>query len=275
MKHKDTLLVSPDVAKRMQYTQMALSADEATAKKQALIHHHLGHPGRKQFNDCVKLMDMDKLQLEKDDKLLNDNCEVCVIAKKVKLQNHIPVAKAKRPLQHVYMDLWGPNQEGSRDEWYFLSLIDNCTRFSWLYVLNNWCMETIQHELDVWLHQVECQAGQVLLIIQTDNAREFRVLILWGMKKGIEFKFIEAHTLPQNGVAERFNWIILQIVRALLFDTKISKIYWKYAVITANYLRNRTMPVKNSADENGQDRTSYELWHGHQPDLGHLRAWGC
>ena len=112
-------------------------------------------------------------------------------------------------------------------------------------------METIQHELDVWLHQVECQAGQVLLIIQTDNAREFRVLILWGMKKGIEFKFIEAHTLPQNGVAERFNQIILQIVRALLFNTKISKIYWKYAVITVNYLRNRTMPVKNSVDENG------------------------
>ena len=136
-------------------------------------------------------------------------------------------------------------------------------------------METIQHELDVWLHQVECQAGQVLLIIQTDNAREFRVLILWGMKKGIEFKFIEAHTLPQNGVVERFNWIILQIARALLFDTKISKIYWKYAVITTNYLRNRTMPVKNSADENGWDRTPYKLWHGHQPDLGHLRAWGC
>ena len=109
VKHKDTLLVSPDVAKRMQYTQMALSADEATAKKQALIHHHLGHPGRKQFNDCIKLMNMDKLQLEKDDKLLNDNCEVCVMAKKVKLQSHIPVSKAKRPLQRVYMDLWGPN----------------------------------------------------------------------------------------------------------------------------------------------------------------------
>ena len=88
---------------------MALSADEATAKKQALIHHCLGHLGRKWFNDCIRMMDMGDLQLEKDDKLLNNNCEVCVIAKKVKLQNHIPVSKAKRPLQHVYMDLWGPN----------------------------------------------------------------------------------------------------------------------------------------------------------------------
>ena len=61
MKHEDALLVGPDVAKRAQYAQMALSADEATAKKQALIHHCLGHLGRKQFNDCVKLMDMGNL----------------------------------------------------------------------------------------------------------------------------------------------------------------------------------------------------------------------
>ena len=61
MKHEDTLLVGPDVAKRTQYTQIVLSADEITAKKQALIHHCLGHLGRKQFNDCVKLMDMGDL----------------------------------------------------------------------------------------------------------------------------------------------------------------------------------------------------------------------
>ena len=85
MKHEDTLLVGPDVAKRTQYTQIALSVDEAMAKKQALIHHCLGHSGRKQFNNCVKLMDMDELQLEKDDKLLNDNCELCTMTKKVKL----------------------------------------------------------------------------------------------------------------------------------------------------------------------------------------------
>ena len=89
-----------------------------------------------------------------------------------------------------------------------------------------------------------------MLIIWMDNAREFRALILWGIEKEIEFKFIEAYTLPQNSVVERFNQIILQIMRALLFNTKISKIYWKYTVITANYLRNRIMPVKNSVDEN-------------------------
>lgn len=115
----------------------------------------------------------------------------------------------------------------------------------------------------------------MLLIIWTDNAREFKVLVPWGMEKGIELEFIEVHTLPQNGVAERFNQVILDIARALLFNTRISKIYCKYAVLTTNYLRNRTMLIKNSADENRWERTAYKLWTGHQPDLSHLRAWGC
>ena len=54
VKHVNALLVGPDVAKRTQYAWIALSADEATAKKQELIHHCLGHPGQKQFNNCVK-----------------------------------------------------------------------------------------------------------------------------------------------------------------------------------------------------------------------------
>ena len=43
VKHRDALLGGLEVAKRMQYTQLALSVDEATAKKQDLVHRWLGH----------------------------------------------------------------------------------------------------------------------------------------------------------------------------------------------------------------------------------------
>lgn len=176
----------------------------------------------------------------------------------------------------MYMDFWGPNREGAGEERYFLSLIDDCTRFSWLFIKTDRRMESVVYTLDAWLRQVERQAGQMLLVIRTDNAAEFIALKPWAESKGVELEFIEAHTPPQNGVAERFNRIILEIARALLFDAKISKIYWKYAVVTANYLRNRTTLLKDSAEEEGgEDRTPYELWHGHKPDLTHLRAWGC
>jgi transposase InsO family protein len=221
-------------------------------------------------------MDMEELRINKRDKLLDDNCEVCIKAKQVKKQGHVPVPKARRPLQRVYMDFWGPNREGAGPERYFLSLIDDCTRYSWLFIKTDRRTESVIYTLDVWSRQVERQAGQMLLIIRTDNAAEFIALKPWAKSKGIELEFIESYTPPQNGVAERFNRVILDIARALLFDAKISKIYWKYAVITANYLRNRITQLRDSAeDEDGEDRTPYELWHGHKPDLTHLRAWGC
>lgn len=103
--------------------------------------------------------------------------------------------------------------------------------------------------LEGWLRPVERQAGQMLLVIYTDNAAEFAAMMPWGESRGIEFGFIEIETLAQNGVAEWFNRIILEIARALLFDARISKKYWKYAVVTANYLRNRTTLMKESADK--------------------------
>ena len=66
---------------------------------------------------------------------------------------------------------------------------------------------------------------------------------------GLEYKFIESGTLPQNDVAERYNRLVLEIVRALLFDAKIHKKYWKYVVLYANYLRNRTTMIKGSEDK--------------------------
>ena len=79
-------------------------------------------------------MDLSELQLGKSNKMLDNNCDIYVMAKKHKIQSHIPVRKASHPLQQVYMDFWGPSRETIGNACYFLSLIDNCTRFSWLFV---------------------------------------------------------------------------------------------------------------------------------------------
>lgn len=115
----------------------------------------------------------------------------------------------------------------------------------------------------------------MLLVIQTDNTTEFKVLVAWGEPKDIEFEFIEPDTPPQNGVAEQFNKIILEIVRALLFDARFYKKYWKYTVIVTNYLQNMTMLVKDSDNRDGWKKILYELWYRCQSDLSHLWAWGC
>ena len=107
-------------AKRTQYTWLALSADEATVKKQELVHRRLGHPRRQRFNKCLKLMDLSKLQLGKSNRMLDDKCEICVMAKKNKTQSHILVKRVSYLLQQVYMDFWGPSREMMGETHYFL-----------------------------------------------------------------------------------------------------------------------------------------------------------
>ena len=269
VKHANALLV--DARKSKQHARLALSADEQISRKQELIHSRLGHPGRRRFNYCVESMDMSNLKLDKRDRLLHDNCEICIRAKQVKKQNHSPVPRAKQPLQRVYMDFWGPNRESSGMEKYYLSLIDDCTRYSWLFVTPDRKSDNVILTLDVWLRVVERQTGQVLLVIRTDNASEFRALEPWCSDRGIELEFIEPDTPAQNGVAERFNKFILEVTRALLIDSGVSKYQWKYAVSTANYIRNRTTVVS----EDGAEKTPHEMWYGHPPDLTHMRKWGC
>ena len=45
-------------------------------------------------------------------------------------------------------------------------------------------------------------------------------------------------TTEQNGMAERANRTIVEMVRCLLLEAKLPKTYWPRAIATACYLRN-------------------------------------
>ena len=76
----------------------------------------------------------------------------------------------------------------------------------------------------------------------------------------------------QNGIVEMLNQFILDIARALHFDSEILKAYWKYPVQTANYLRNTITTIR---DEDGTQITPYGVWTGEEPDVSQLRIQGC
>ena len=54
VEYRDALLVDYSIVKRLQYTQIVLSVDKLTAKKQELIYYCLDYPGEKHFNNCIK-----------------------------------------------------------------------------------------------------------------------------------------------------------------------------------------------------------------------------
>ncbi|GJT55625.1 retrotransposon protein, putative, ty1-copia subclass [Tanacetum coccineum] len=76
------------------------------------------------------------------------------------------------------------------------------------------------------------------------------------------------YTPQHNGVSERRNRTLLDIVRSIMSQTTLPKSFWDYALETAARILNM-VPTKKV------DKTPYEVWHGQSPKLSYLKVWGC
>ncbi|GKF47192.1 retrotransposon protein, putative, ty1-copia subclass [Tanacetum coccineum] len=74
---------------------------------------------------------------------------------------------------------------------------------------------------------------------------------------------------PQfNGVSERRNRTLLDMVRSMMSQTTLPKSFWDYALESAARILNM-VPTRKI------DKTPYEVWHGQAPKLSYLQVWGC
>lgn len=74
-------------------------------------------------------------------------------------------------------------------------------------------------------------------------------------------------TLSQNGVAERKNCTLKDMVRSMISHTHLPDFPWGEALKTTNYILNR-IPTK------AVNVTPFEKWTGRKPSLSHLHTWG-
>jgi len=70
-----------------------------------------------------------------------------------------------------------------------------------------------------------------------------------------------------NGVSERYNRTIMEMVRPMLHRVGYPLEVWGEAALTACYIANR---LPTSALVSGM--TPFEAWHGYKPDVSHLRC---
>ena len=74
---------------------------------------------------------------------------------------------------------------------------------------------------------------------------------------------------PQcNGVSERRNRTLLDMVRSMTSLTDLPLSFWGYALETTTFTLNRALSTS-------VDTTPYELWFGKKPKLSFLKVWGC
>ena len=74
---------------------------------------------------------------------------------------------------------------------------------------------------------------------------------------------------PQcNGVSERRNRTLLDMVRSMMSLTDLRLSFWGYSLETAAFTLNR-VPSKSV------ETTPYEVWFSKKPKLSFLKVWGC
>lgn len=86
---------------------------------------------------------------------------------------------------------------------------------------------------------------------------------------GIKHNTTAPYTPQQNGVVERRNQTVVEMVRCLLKSMKVPPRFWGEAVRTAVHILNRS-PTKSL-----RGQTPYQAWFGKKPGVKHLRTFGC
>jgi hypothetical protein len=88
------------------------------------------------------------------------------------------------------------------------------------------------------------------------------------VEHGIIHETTAPYSPPSNGVAERKNRTLTDLVNGMLDSSGLSKPWWGEAILTACFVLNRVPSAKGEV-------TPYEGWKGRKPTLGFLHAWGC
>ncbi|KAK1667664.1 hypothetical protein QYE76_055823, partial [Lolium multiflorum] len=227
-------------------------------------HCRLGHIGVKR----MKKLHSDGL-LESLDFQSLDRCEACLMGKMTKTPFSGIMERATDLLEIIHTDVCGPMSVASRGGYrYVLTFTDDLSRYGYIYFMKH-KSETFE-KFKEFQSEVENQRNKKIKFLRSDRGGEY-LSYEFGMhlkKCGILSQLTPPGTPQRNGVSERRNRTLLDMVRSMMSLTDLPLSFWGYALETAAFTLNRA-PSKSVAT------TPYELWFNKKPKLSFLKVWGC
>ncbi|GJU58530.1 putative RNA-directed DNA polymerase [Tanacetum coccineum] len=207
--------------------------------------------------------------LENIDEESFDKCESCISGKMTKKPFNKNIERATDLLGLIHTDVCGPLRHVSRKgASYFLTFTDDFSRYGYVYLLKH--KHEVFETFKVFKAEVELQLGKKIKALRSDRGGEYlsQEFKDYLSENGIVQNLTSPYTPQQNGVSERRNRTLLDMVRSMFNLTTLPLSFWDYALESAVRILNM-VPTKKV------DKTPYEIWHGKAPNLSYLKVWGC
>ncbi|GJY86548.1 retrovirus-related pol polyprotein from transposon TNT 1-94 [Tanacetum coccineum] len=225
-------------------------------------HGRLGHVNFNSMRRLIKFNSIPNFRIDSKYK-----CETCVEAKLTRT-SFKSVKRTTEPLDMIHTDICDlkslPTKGGNK---YFITFIDDCTKYCYVYLLKS--KDEAIDKFVLYKTEVENQLGKKIKVVRSDRGGEYVAPFAeLCAKHGIRHEFTAPYSPQQNGIAERKNRTLKEMVTAMLISSGMSQDMWGEAILTATYLLNK-IPRKE------KEETPYELWMGRKPSYQYLRVWGC
>ncbi|KAJ9543763.1 hypothetical protein OSB04_023470 [Centaurea solstitialis] len=225
-------------------------------------HGRLGHVN---FNSIQRLSKLNCIpNCDFDSKY---KCPVCVEAKLTRTSFQ-SIDRKTEPLDLIHTDVCDLKSISTRGgNKYFITFIDDSTKYCYIYLLKS--KDEAIDKFVVYKTEVENQLNKKIKVVRSDRGGEYvSPFAEFCSQNGIRHEFTAPYSHQQNGIAERKNRTLKEMVNAMLISSGVDQNLWGEAVLSANYLLNK-IPRKK------KDESPYELWMGRKPSYKYLRVWGC
>nr|KAJ0212594.1 hypothetical protein LSAT_V11C400219000 [Lactuca sativa] len=238
---------------------MASSSSNNNFHKSELWHARLGHIHYKRLKDMSKMSLIPAFDMQN-----NEKCKTCMLTK-ITRQPFKDVRESK-VLDLIHTDLCDFHATPSLgNKKYVVTFIDDASRYCYIYLLHS--KDEALDKFKIYKQQVELHKNELIKVLRTDRGGEYYDPNYFE-STSIIHQTTAPYTPQQNGVAERKNRNLKEMVNSMLSYSSLSEGFWGEAMLTACYILNR-YPNKRSKN------TPYELWCKKVPNLSCLKVWGC
>ena len=232
-----------------------------------IMNQHFGHLSKEVLHHALDdTKGFPKIEIPSNDNYI---CPGCAKGKIPAMAHPKSESYAEKPFEKIHSDLKRFPVISYYKYKYFIPFLDDYTSFIWIVLLHSKgaAINTLKQFLALLKNQYSTTPKEWM----SDAGGKYKSDEFICTLKDNSIKILQSipHLPQQNGHAECFMHTILDKSESLCHAACIPDSWWEFSMEYALHIYNRTPPKWHSW------KTPYELLNGEQPNVSHLKVFGC